>query len=152
MFFTPVARVSEINRLASAPTNPMFLAYFSALDSTAAAFSPFKNIARAQAEIIGFMSRRVRACLEAPSQLTACRNPHDVLHEQMRFWDQAAQEYTETSRRIFEAWAPAMMLTQSAPDAVTPSPQRVHDYIEFPVARRSRRAAETFAAQTAGFA
>ena len=141
MFFPTSAVVSDAASLTRVPANNMFLAYFTALETASVSFAPFKNVARAQAEMIGFMSRRARACLEAPAHLTGCRNPQDILHEQMRFWDLAAAEYNETSRRIMEAWAqPSAAVTKpQKPVAVAPV---VHDYIEFPSAKRAKRTYE----------
>ena len=150
MFPTSSSSVSDFANLTRTPANTMFLAYFTALDSASVAFAPMKSVARAQAEMIGFMSRRARACFEAPSQLTQCRNPQDLLHEQMRFWDLAAEEYKETSRRVLEAWAP--LSPKAAPETAAPAAARVHDYIQFPISRRPKRTAETIEALAVGFA
>ena len=138
MFFATGASVNELTNLARSPANSMFLAYFTALEAASVAFTPMKSVARAQAEMIGFMSRRTRACFEAPAQLISCRNPQDVLHEQMRFWDLAAEQYNETSKRIVEAWTPVAAAVDEAEKPAVPV-TRTHDYIEFPVAKRSRR-------------
>lgn len=138
MFVTSSSSVNDLASLSRMPANTMFLAYFTAIENASAAFAPVKSVARAQAEMIGFISRRARACFEAPAQLTTCRNPHDILHEQMRFWNLAAEEYAETSRRVMEAWA--LPVSQSAPQAAAAA-ARSHDYIEFPVPRRPRKPA-----------
>ncbi len=152
MFFANGTNVSDVANLTRAPANNMFLAYFTALENASVAFAPMKSVARAQAEMIGFMSRRARACLEAPAQLTSCRNPHDILHEQMRFWDLAAEEYKETSRRILEAWQQPALAAVTAPDKLAPNVPYVHDYIEFPVAKRAKRTYEQPEARALNFA
>ncbi len=142
MFFHTVSSVSDLAQLTRVPANNMFLAYFTALESATGLMAPFKGVARAQTEVATFMSRRAQAMMEVPSQLSVCRNPQDLLKEQMRFWNTASEHYNETSRRVLEAWgAPAQARApQSDNDAAaSEGAPRTHDYIEFPASRRARR-------------
>ena len=145
MFFHAVSSVSDLTNLTRIPANNMFLAYFTALESAAGIISPFKGVAKAQAEVVGFVSRRAQAMMEVPSQLSVCRNPQELLKEQMAFWTAAAEHYNETSRRILEAWGAPALASSNSPQGIaemTEDTPRTHDYIEFPVAKRSRRVVE----------
>lgn len=113
--------------------NP-FQLYFSALENTAQSFGPMKGVARAQIEMMGLMSRRAQAYLEIPSRLSRCRSPQDLMNEQMRFWQTAFQQYSESSHKVMEAWGQAFA---SMPSATTfaSQPRRQRDYISFPDVR-----------------
>jgi hypothetical protein len=115
-------------------SNPMQL-YFEGLDKMAQGMSPLKGMARAQIEMMGLMSRRAQAYLEIPSRLSRCRSPQDLVNEQMRFWQTAAQQYSESSYRIMESyrqgWTAATTTAVSATPFRDPA-ARKRDYISFP--------------------
>ncbi len=122
---------AELVKLGNSPANAMFLTYFSALDSTSQALSPFKGVAWAHSEWFGFLNRRAQALLDIPSQVMQCRTPQDLLREQMQFWDTAAKEYDETSRRILASWGaphPAEPEFEKIPEDLP----RARDYITIP--------------------
>lgn len=118
--------------------NPMQL-YFEGLEKLTQSMSPFKGVARAQIEMMGFMSRRAQAYLEIPSRISRCRSPQDLMNEQMRFWQTAFQQYSETSHRVMEAYRQGMTAAanNAAPAAFTSSAPRQRDYINFPDARKA---------------
>jgi Phasin protein len=127
-----VAAASRTQANAKSPIQSFFHVYFSGLETMSQAYDPFsKNIARAQLEFMGFMSRRAQAYLEIPNRLSACRTPQDFAHEQMRFWRTAYEEYAESVGRMTEAMAsmasPSFGFGQHG-DGVRNS----HDYLAFP--------------------
>lgn len=147
MFFYPGTSASELANAVRTPANAMFLAYFTALDSATSAMTPFKGLARVQSEMMRFYTHRAQAILEIPSQLARCTTPHDILQDQMKFWDTAAKEYAETSRRIQQAWS------QAAPAATAvEEPARRRDYIEFAPVKRAKRQLAKPESRTAEFA
>lgn len=62
-----------------------------------------KGMARCQLEYMGFAAKRAQAYMEIPSRLALVRTPQDLMHEQTRFWQTAAQQYQDSSRRIMAA-------------------------------------------------
>jgi hypothetical protein len=67
--------------------------------------APLKASARCQLELLGLANRRTQAYMQAPTRFAQCRTPQDVLNEQMAFWRTAGEQYAETSRKVFDAWA-----------------------------------------------
>lgn len=63
-----------------------------------------KAAMRFNMELMSLTGRRMRAYLELPSTLGRCRSPQDLAAEQMRFWQTAARDYTDSSRSAMEAW------------------------------------------------
>jgi hypothetical protein len=106
--------------------NPLQL-YFSGLDSMAQSMGPMKGYARWQLEAMGLMSRRAQAYMEIPSRLSRCRTPQDLMAEQARFWQTAFQQYSESSRRMMEAWT--QIVPMSMPNGKDSAAER--DYISF---------------------
>lgn len=88
--------------------------------------APFKAAARCQLEVMGLVNRRTQAYLQAPTRFAQCRSPQDVLNEQMAFWRTAAEQYTESSRKLFDAWAFADPWSSTAQPAAA-----ARDYINF---------------------
>jgi hypothetical protein len=129
--FQASTNLADLAKLGRGPANAMYLTYFSALDRTAQAFSPFKNVAWVHAEWFGFLNRRAQALLDVPSQLMFCRTPQDVLREQMHFWDTAVKECDETSRRILSAYANSQN-AETAPEKIPENLPRARDYITIP--------------------
>jgi hypothetical protein len=119
--------------------------YFKNLEGMTQTMGPLKGMARWQLEAAGFMSRRTQAYLEIPSRLSRCRTPQDLMNEQTRFWQLAFQQYSDSSRRMMDAWMQAMTPAGFATNGG--SPRRERDYISFdePKAngsdRRGRQAA-----------
>lgn len=89
--------------------------------------APLKAAARCQLEVFGLANRRSQAYLQIPARLAQCRSPHDVLNEQMAFWRTAAEQYGETSRKIFDTWTGADIWAY--PGGHASSAER--DYINF---------------------
>jgi len=76
--------------------------------------------------------------MEFPSRLGQCRNPQDLVEEQMRYWRTAYEQYSETVERMAE-----LMVPVGAPSDETSKDE--HDYITFPEAQErapTRRARE----------
>jgi hypothetical protein len=63
-----------------------------------------KAAMRFNMELMSLTGRRMRAYLDLPSTLGRCRSPQDLAAEQMRFWQTAARDYTDSSRNAMEAW------------------------------------------------
>ena len=102
------------------PFGALFQSYFSALDRfgegkgafetpavATQASAALKVATRCQLEMMGLANRRVQAYLQVPTRLAHCRTPQDVLNAQMAFWRTAADQYGETYRKVFDAWASA---------------------------------------------
>jgi hypothetical protein len=114
------------------PYQNMVQSYFGGLDQAAQGFEPMmKGIARAQLEMVGLVSRRTQAYFEIPSRLAQVRTPQDLMAEQMRFWQIAFQQYSESSRRVATAMAAAMTPPVN-PFLDTASKQRSRDYLTMP--------------------
>lgn len=86
--------------------------------------APLKAAAKCQLEVMGLANRRTQAYLQAPTRFAQCRSPQDVLNEQMAFWRVATEQYTETSRKLFDTWVHADPWNQEPIPAT-------RDYINF---------------------
>jgi hypothetical protein len=101
--------------------------------ATAQVTAPFKAAGRCQLEVLGLVNRRAQAYMQVPTRLAQCRTPQDLMNEQMAFWRTASEQYTDSTRKITEAW------TQAFPWAATPwgrgaagaATQAERDYISF---------------------
>jgi hypothetical protein len=120
-----------------------------ALDQLIKGYEPaLRNAGRFNLEVMGLMTRRAQAWLELPSRVGQCKTPQDLVGEQLRFWQAAAQDYTEGSRRLAATFSALAGLglngTWGGSTVATP-----RDYITFPEpkapaadgATRDRRAA-----------
>ena len=131
------------------PVHSFLNMYFGGLEAMGHAYDPFtKNIARAQLEFMGLLSRRAQAYMEIPSRLSQCRTPQDFAGEQMRFWRTAYEEYVESMGRMTEAMA-SLATPSFGFGQFGDSEHSAHDYLSFPeteergrpVHPRERRAA-----------
>ena len=131
------------------PFGASFQSYFSAIDSfsprepstdgvasgfdaqalTAQATAPLKADACCQLEVMGLLNRRTQAYMQVPTRLAHCRTPQDVINEQLAFWRTAAEQYTESSRKIGETWSHAFPWAKAY--AVRPAVRAERDYISF---------------------
>ena len=122
------------------PVHSFFHLYFGGLEAMGQAYDPFmKSFARAQLEIMGLLSRRAQACIEAPGRLSQCRTPQDIVNEQLQFWRTAYDECSESMGRVTQAIAvavPPFGFALSADDA-----QSAHDYITFAETKEQGRPA-----------
>ncbi|MFZ4805997.1 MAG: phasin family protein [Hyphomicrobiaceae bacterium] len=64
-----------------------------------------KAAARTNIECMRFASQRAQALVAVPSRLATCRTPHDLMTEQLRFWQTAVEQYAETTRHVAAIWA-----------------------------------------------
>ena len=87
------------------PLGNLSQAYFGNLDMMVKGCEPalkgvgrWNHSARAQLLLAG------QAWLAVPARLMQCKTPVDLVNEQMRFWQSAAADYTEGSRRLGAAW------------------------------------------------
>ncbi len=78
---------------------------------------------------MGFMTRRTQAWLEIPGRVSQCKTPQDLVKEQLRFWQAAAHDYTEGSRRLAATWAALAGPGFGAASGKQAAP--VRDYITF---------------------
>jgi hypothetical protein len=96
-------------------------------------------------EALGAMTelaqRRADALLSFSTALAACKTPQEVLGLQLRFWQGAAADCVEGSRRVLEAINPA--LRRDAPGQIVPT---VKDVVGPPAARPSKSERERAAA------
>jgi hypothetical protein len=92
------------------PLGNLSQTYFGNLNMMVKGCEPaLKGVGRWNLELVGLMTRRSQAWLDVPTRLAQCKTPMDIFNEQMRFWQAAAADYTEGSRRLGAAWgAPAM--------------------------------------------
>lgn len=115
----------EFDSKAFGPFGPLFQTYASALESFGRAYGvaspfsqengsfdlsqrvsgPLKAAARSQLAWLGLVNRRTQAYMQVPARLAHCRTPQDLINEQMAFWRTAAEQYTESYRKMFDAWA-----------------------------------------------
>lgn len=86
-------------------------------------------VTRTSAETTAFTSQRMQAALAAPARLMACKSPTDLMSEQMRFWQQATDQYNAALRNIQAAWHPVMpglaMWPVATPSSVLPLPHTI---------------------------
>jgi hypothetical protein len=105
--------------------------YCNGLDVVAKSYEPvLKSAGRVNLEVVGYMTRRASAWLEIPARASQCKTPQDLVREQMQFWQTAAQDYSESVRRLtaaFGAFAPPGF--NVAWGSTTTAPTR--DYITF---------------------
>jgi hypothetical protein len=100
-------------------------AYFGNLDLVVKGYEPaLKAVGRWNLELASFAARRAQAWMEMSSRLSRCRTPADVFGEQVRFWQTAATDYTEGSRRLAAAWG-------AGATAPTTDAAETRDYITF---------------------
>jgi hypothetical protein len=131
------------------PFAPMFEAYFSGLQSLSQGFGgqaadaqaigsqvtgPAKAVARCQLEAMGLMNRRAQAYMDIPARIARCKTPQDLINEQMAFWKTAAEQYTESSQKIAEAWGQMLPLPAGFGSAFQGG-RSERDYIAFPSAK-----------------
>jgi hypothetical protein len=135
------------------PFGQMFDAYFSGLQSLSQGFGsqgfgvpafdaqalgsqmtgPAKAVARCQLEAMGLVNRRTQAYMAIPTRIAHCKTPQDLIGEQMAFWKTAAEQYTESSQRIAEAWS--QIFFPAGFGSAFAGAGRERDYISFPAAK-----------------
>ncbi len=59
-------------------------------------------------------TKRTQALMEFPSRLAQCKGPQDVLSEQLRFWQLATQDCTDTGQRMMAAWGQGLAPASTA--------------------------------------
>ena len=80
--------------------------YFGGLDMMVKGYEPaLKGVSRWNLELFGLMARRAQAWLEVSSRLSHCKTPVEVLSEQGKFWQTAAADYVDSSKRLAAAWS-----------------------------------------------
>ncbi len=135
-----VGRQTDFDPNAFGPFGPLIQSYVTAFESLGLwpsdasgspvpqrLSAPLKAAARCQLEVLGLANRRTQAYLQVPARLAQCRSPRDLLDEQMAFWRTAAEQYGETSRKIFDTWTGADIWAY--PGGHASSAER--DYINF---------------------
>ena len=78
------------------------------IEAGAHSFELFKSV---NLEVMSLATRRTQAFIEIPSRLGACRSPEDFFGEQLRFWQTAVAEYTDSYSRIFDAYRTRVPVT-----------------------------------------
>ena len=115
------------------PFQDLFHNYTSGLTSGPQGFDVMmRNMARCQLEMQGLMSRRAQAYLELPSRVSQCRTPQELVQEQTRFWQNAVEQYSECSRRVFGAWAQMLQMPVPSDSSGRSGKETRRDYLSFP--------------------
>lgn len=122
------------------PLGNLSQSYFGGLDMMVKGYEPaLKGVGRLNLELIGLMARRSQAWLEIPSCLGRCKTPVDLYNEQMRFWQTAAADYADGTRRLAAAWGacaampklngsqPRDYITFAEPKESAPAPKQQGD-------------------------
>ena len=83
-----------------------------------------KSVANANIEVAGLMTRRARALIDTSSRITQCKTPQEFAEANMQYWQSAAKDYMDVSRRmvtVFTAQQPGQTetLTKSSETAVS---------------------------------
>jgi hypothetical protein len=86
-----------------------------------------QGMTRCNVEVMNLMRQRTQAYLELPKRLAECKGPQEVLSEQMKFWQTAAEDLQTGSRRIMAAWSESMPQLSNG-NGSTPIPR---DHITF---------------------
>lgn len=135
----------DFDSKAFGPFGPLFQTYASALESFGRAYGvanpfsseadpqdlpqrmsgPLKAAARSQLAWLALVNRRAQAYMQVPTRLAQCRTPQDVMNEHMAFWRTASEQYTESYRKMFDAWTSADLVGGGR------SGIAVRDYISF---------------------
>jgi len=88
-----------------------------------------RGMARCQLEMQGLVSRRAQAYLELPGRISHCRTPQELVQEQTRFWQTAAEQYSDCSRKMFNAWTQLFNLSLPEVTGTDVVPPRERDYL-----------------------
>jgi hypothetical protein len=109
------------------PLGNLSQTYFGGLDMMVKGYEPaLKGVGRWNLEVLGFMARRAQAWLEIPTRLSQCKTPVDLFNEQGKFWQAAAADYTDGSKRLTAAWSACAAMSKLNGSA------QPRDYITFP--------------------
>ena len=96
------------------PLGNLSQAYFGDIDMMMKGYEPtLKGIGRWNLELVGLMARRAQAWLEVPSRLSQCKTPADMFGEQGQFWQAAASDYADGSKRLTAAWSACAMMPKA---------------------------------------
>jgi CelD/BcsL family acetyltransferase involved in cellulose biosynthesis len=124
---------NERNDPVAGPFGNLNQAWCSGLDQLTKSYEPtLRNVGRINLELMGLMTRRAQAWLQIPTSASHCKTPQDLFSEQLKFWQAAAQDYTEGARRLsatFASLAGPGFGAAWGKTAVTATPR---DYITFP--------------------
>lgn len=67
-----------------------------------------KSAAAAQKEMLSLASRRAQAWLELPNQMAQCKSPEDYAHASSKFWQTAAADWNDATRRMMSLWSASL--------------------------------------------
>jgi len=82
------------------PQPPVAKSYFTEVDRVVRAGQPSaKSVVRAQIQTGGFVTKRMKANMELPHQLAACRTPVDLAGVTFGYWLQAFEDYAQTAQQ-----------------------------------------------------
>ena len=114
------------------PLGNLSQTYFGGLDMMVKGYEPaLKSVSRWNLELFGLMARRAQAWLEVSSRLSHCKTPVEVLSEQGKFWQAAAADYVDSSKRLAAAWSACATMPKLNGSA------QPRDYITFPEPQES---------------
>jgi hypothetical protein len=89
-----------------------------------------KAAMRFNMELMSLTGRRMRAYLDLPSTLGRCRSAQDLAAEQMRFWQTAARDYTDSGRNAMEAWGALLSSGANLGNGAAPMDRDFMDFNE----------------------
>lgn len=115
------------------PWQNMMQAMFGGMDNATQGSEPaIKGLARLNLEMVALANRRAQAYLEIPQRLGRCRTPQDLVGEQMRFWQTAAEQYSETTRKALSIWTSMAPAVPAFKAPMKTAAVQERDYITFP--------------------
>lgn len=89
----------------SGPAGGLSQAQFGGFDALAKGYEPaLRGVSRWNLEVFGLATRRTQAWMEIPVRLSQCRTTLDVFNAQLQFWQSAAHDYAEGSRKLAMAF------------------------------------------------
>ena len=136
-------RGSERPDAKTGPLESMSQATFGGFDRVAKAYEPaLKGVAQYNLELTGLVARRMRAWFEIPALLTRCKTPHDLLGEQMKFWQTAASQYTQSQQKLVAALTACAVLPAFDGALAGKGEVKPRDFITFPDAPEPSEATE----------
>ncbi len=88
------------------PFGNLSQAWCSGLDQLTKGYEPtLRNVGRINLELMGLMTRRAQAWMQVPASASQCKTPQELFAAQLKFWQTAAQDYSEGTRRLSATFA-----------------------------------------------
>ncbi|MEM7774590.1 MAG: hypothetical protein AAF732_03205 [Pseudomonadota bacterium] len=92
-----------------APAEEAARTYWRGADTIFKSTNPgVKSAFRLNLEYTGFALRQMRASMDLPVQLAACKTPVDATDCAIRFWMAAFEDFASANGRVISAWSAAL--------------------------------------------